>query len=145
MLYRKMSVGQLGSVQRLWFNGMPPMSVEDARRLGRCLALCGRLEVLTLDNTGMGDEACKAIFMSLGEGALPSVKWIHLHSSGLGDTRLSALATANELGDAGLSAVAAAVERGAMPSLWELTVNNRQHPALKAACQTRGIMLVDNA
>jgi len=54
-LYRKMSIGQLGSIQKLSFAGMPPMSVEDGRRLGGSLALCGRLEGLFLSGTGMGD------------------------------------------------------------------------------------------
>ena len=127
-LYRKMSVGQLGSIQELAFSGMPPPSVEDGRRLGGCLALCGRLEELYLERTRMGDEACAAVFTSLGEGALPSVKYISL--------------TGNpELRDAGLSALAATVERGAMPSLKTLLVDNKQHPALKAACEARGIDL----
>ena len=76
-LYRKMSVGQLGSIKMLDFDGMPEMSVEDGRRLGGCLALCGRLEKLDLQNAGISDEACEAIFASLGSGALDklTVSW----------------------------------------------------------------------
>ena len=43
-----MSIGQLGSIKMLDFDGMPKMSVTEGRRLGGCLALCGRLEKLDL-------------------------------------------------------------------------------------------------
>ena len=47
----------------------------------------------------------------------------------------------NKIGDAGLTALAKAVESGALASLETLAVNNVKHPALKAACQARGIDL----
>ena len=45
----------------------------------------------------------------------------------------------NKIGDAGLTALAKAVESGALASLKKLFLDNREHPALKAACLARGI------
>ena len=47
----------------------------------------------------------------------------------------------NQIGNAGVTALANACAGGAMASLKELVVDNPQHPALKAACKTRGIDL----
>ena len=47
----------------------------------------------------------------------------------------------NHIGDAGLTALAQAVESGALASLKTLVLDNEEHPALKAACQARGIDL----
>ena len=47
----------------------------------------------------------------------------------------------NNIGDAGLTALAKAVESGALASLETLVVDDEEHPALKAACQARGIDL----
>ena len=47
----------------------------------------------------------------------------------------------NHVGDAGLSALASACADGALASLGVLFVDNKEHPALKAACQARGIDL----
>ena len=47
----------------------------------------------------------------------------------------------NQIGDAGLAAFAKAVESGALVSLKTLVVDDEEHPALKAACQARGIEL----
>jgi len=49
----------------------------------------------------------------------------------------------NQIGDAGLEALADACAGGALASLKALDMDysNRQHPALKAVCQKRGIAL----
>ena len=49
----------------------------------------------------------------------------------------------NQIGDAGLTALAKAVESGALAQLKNLLVSDEEHPALKAACQARGIELVE--
>ena len=61
------------------------------------------------------------------------------HAQGLGLER-------NQIGDAGLTALAKAVESGALASLNTLYVDDgplgTEHPALKVACDARGINLV---
>ena len=47
-LFRKMSTGQLGCVELLDFTGITKPTVEDAKRLGRCLNLCQNLKKLEL-------------------------------------------------------------------------------------------------
>ena len=47
----------------------------------------------------------------------------------------------NMVGDKGHEALSGALASGAMASLEQLVVNNEKHPALKAACQARGIDL----
>ena len=47
----------------------------------------------------------------------------------------------NKIGDVGLQALADALGKGALASLEMLFVDNEEHPALKAACQARGIDL----
>ena len=51
----------------------------------------------------------------------------------------------NQIGDGGMQAFASAVAGGALPMLNNLIVNDgeleTEHPALKAACQARGISL----
>ena len=51
----------------------------------------------------------------------------------------------NQIGDAGLSALAEAVGKGALASLKTLYVDDgplgTEHPALKVACDARGINL----
>ena len=104
-LYRKMSIGQLGSIKMLDFDGMPKMSVAEGRRLGGCLALCGRLEKLDLARAGISDEACEAIFASLGSGALDNLNKLVLSGNQIGDAGLSALAKAATPGPSGKGAL----------------------------------------
>jgi hypothetical protein len=49
----------------------------------------------------------------------------------------------NKIGDHGLAALAGALGKGALASLKTLVVelDDEEHPALKAACQARGIEL----
>ena len=51
----------------------------------------------------------------------------------------------NEIGDDGVKALASAISSGAMASLQQLVVDEgplgSEHPALKAACDARGINL----
>ena len=48
----------------------------------------------------------------------------------------------NKIGDAGLTALAKAVESGGLASLKKLALDDKEHPALKAACQARDIELL---
>ena len=47
----------------------------------------------------------------------------------------------NKIGDVGLQAFADALGKGALAQLKNLVVDEEEHPALKAACQARGIEL----
>ena len=60
-------------------------------------------------------------------GALPALKKLVLLN--------------NKIGDVGLSALAGAVSKGGLASLKELHVDDTENPALKEACQARGIDL----
>ena len=64
-LFRKMSTNQLGYIQLLDFTGIAKPTVEDAKRLGRCLNLCKRLDTLDLRGVGMDGETCKAMLSTL--------------------------------------------------------------------------------
>ena len=95
-------------------------------------------------------------------GALASCQELILSTNQIGDAGLKALAEAcrangalascqelnlfnNQIGDIGLSALAKACASGALASLSELYVDDgplgTEHPALKAACEARGIEL----
>eukprot|EP00966_Prymnesium_polylepis_P266150 6148005-Prymnesium_polylepis.1 len=80
MLYRKISINQLGSIKEFDFGeaGMRPPSVEDGRRLGGCLSLCSNLENLDLQDVGMSDEACEATWMNLDMEALAKLGKLRL-------------------------------------------------------------------
>ena len=47
----------------------------------------------------------------------------------------------NKIGNAGITALATSLGSGALASLETLVVDDEEHPALKAACQARGIDL----
>ena len=133
-LYRKMSIAQLGGIEELDFDGMPPPSIEEARRLGGCLTLCDRLKDLWLSETCMSDEACVALFRCIGGGALPELEKLYLYT--------------NQIGDAGCAALAEALGSGAMPKLKELYITGNQigdaaKQQLKAACLPGEITLND--
>ena len=69
VLFRKMSVGQLGGIKMLDFTGMAPPTTEDAHRLGRCLNFCKNLDLLDLNGVQMNAEACCAMFSTLASEA----------------------------------------------------------------------------
>ena len=68
-LFRKMSVGQLGGIKMLDFEGIAPPTVPQAKALGRCLNLCKNLELLDLQNVKISAEACGALFGALSPEA----------------------------------------------------------------------------
>jgi len=80
-LYRKMSIGQLGTVAKLDFDGMQPPVVEDAGRLGRCLNLCGCLQSLDLARVGLTDETLVALCKPLASGALAKLQTLEVGDS----------------------------------------------------------------
>ena len=49
--------------------------------------------------------------------------------------------SSNNISDPGLAALADVLGKGALASLETLVVDDEEHPALKAACQARGIEL----
>ena len=132
-LFRKMSINQLGGITALDFDGMSPPSVEGARRLGGCLNLSGNLNSLDLRQVGMSDEACKALFSTLSNGALDKLTFLRLDNNAIGDSGIEALADAlskgalpalqilvlggNNIGDAGLTALADVCASGALDQL----------------------------
>jgi len=135
-LYRKMSIGQLGSVKELDFDGMSPPTMDDARRLGGCLNLCVRLKSLDVRGIGMSDEACTWMFSVLAKGGLTQLTVLSLRDNQIGDAGVKSLAEAcasgalaqlevldlggNRIGDAGVTALAQSCARGALPQLQEL-------------------------
>ena len=121
-LYRTTSTNQLGGVTKLDFYGMPPPSVEEARRLGGCLNLCVNLEVLSLSNVGMSDESLRALLASLSVPALPK-----LGLDKLGQLYLQK----NKIEDAGMRALASAIAAGAFPTIPMIDV--KDNPAGKKA------------
>ena len=87
--------------------------------------------LLDLDNNKIGDSGMEAFASACASGALASCQKLYLGG--------------NFIGDAGMEAFASACASGAMASLKTLYVDDgplgTQHPALKAACQARGIAL----
>ena len=117
---------------------------------------------LYLYNNMIGDAGLTALATACAKGALAKVTRIDLSENQIGDVGLTALADAcakgalpqceklllhmNKIGDAGVAALAKAIApdengNGALASLQKLKVDNEKHPALKAACQARGIEL----
>jgi hypothetical protein len=135
-LYRKMSIGQLGSVKKLDFDGMSPPTMDDARRLGGCLNLCVRLKSLDVRGIGMSDEACTWMSSVLAKGAMANLTLLNLNRNQIGDAGVSSLAQAcaggalaslkelrlfgNKIGDAGVKALAKACAGGALAQLEKL-------------------------
>ena len=80
---------------------------------------------------GWGDAEAARLAGVIASGALASLKVLNLNN--------------NQIGDAGCTALAKVCTGGALPSLKTLYMNNgplgTEHPALKAACQARGIAL----
>ena len=85
------------------------------------------VQVLVLNKNKISDAGLTAFAKAVESGALPQLKELNLYE--------------NQIGDVGMQAFAGAVSKGALASLKILVVDNEEHPALKAACQARGIDL----
>ena len=83
------------------------------------------LKDLWLGGNQIGDAGVTALAQSCARGALPQLEKLFLNN--------------NQIGDAGVDALAKACAGGALASLDVLWVDNPEHPALKAACEARGI------
>ena len=87
------------------------------------------MTVLDLRGNNVGDAGMTAFASAVGSGALPVVTRLYLSH--------------NNFGDAGMTAFALAFGGGGLASLDELHVDwgplGTEHPALKAACEARGI------
>ena len=71
-----MSVDQLGGIKILDFTGIAKPTVEDARRLGRCLNLCRGLDLLDLQSVELGAEGVEALFSALsGEARIKEIRY----------------------------------------------------------------------
>ena len=112
-------------------------------------------------------QDCKIIADLIASGALARCQALCLNGNQIGDPGLASLADAcargalaqcqeldlseNQIGDVGLTAFAQAIKpvseggRGALATLKELVMDNgplgTDHPQLKAACKTRGIII----
>ena len=82
---------------------------------------------LSLYGNKIGDAGLTALAKAVESGALASCQELYLQR--------------NQIGDVGLSALASACASGALAQLKTLVVDDEEHPALKAACQARGIEL----
>ena len=116
-LFRKMSVQQLSSVDKLNYTGtkesmMKTPTVRDALRLGHCLTYCKSLVELRLTKCGFDTSTAATLFEQMREGTLPELVELALND--------------NALGDDGLSALLAARSRGAMPKLKKLRLARNQ-------------------
>jgi hypothetical protein len=89
-------------------------------------------QALYLENNQIGDTGVTALAEACARGALPQLRTLWLQE--------------NKIGDAGMQAFASACASGALPSLQALVMDDGplgvDHPALKAACQKRGITIV---
>ena len=85
-----MCEGQLGSVEKLKFDGMSRPTVRDMEQLGRCLSLCRRLGSCSLMDVGLTDEAGAALFSTLAIDA--HIQTLNLSSNQLGLTAAKAIA-----------------------------------------------------
>ena len=81
-------------------------------------------QILDLSFNKIGDPGIAAFADALGKGALASLELLNIAQ--------------NKIGDDGLTALAGALSSGALASLRELHLF-QDAPALKAACQARGI------
>ena len=86
---------------------------------------------LDLTANQIGDQGMAAIADSLGKGALPAL--VELELSG------------NSIGDQGMAAFADALGKGGLPFLKKVSVDSKhvRHPQLVAACEPRGIEIVE--
>ena len=89
-----------------------------------------RAQRLDLSINQIGDAGMAALADACAKGSMAKLEKLYLGR--------------NKIGDSGVSALADACAKGFMASLKELYVNNAgtKHPALKAACQARGIKLL---
>ena len=129
-LYRRMSIKQLGGIEMLDFTGMHPPSVEEARRLGRCLSLCTSIRKLDLSSVGMDDGGVEGMLSEVRSGSLASLTVLNLGG--------------NQIGDEGMEAFSSALSSGSLPALKEVVVEDahEDHTQLVAACKPRGIRIV---
>ena len=88
------------------------------------LASCTTLD---LGENQIRDAGMEAFSGALANGALASVSDLHLNS--------------NQIGDIGMQSFSTALANGAMVSLTQLSVDDPEHPALRAACDARDICL----
>ena len=84
---------------------------------------------LLLEVNQIGDDGMRSLADALAKGALPLLQKLLLPN--------------NQIGDDGMIKLSEAVAMGAMASLQQLVVDEgplgSEHPALKAACDARGI------
>ena len=99
--------------------------------LGICMAealkVNSALTELYLANNQIGDTGLKSLSDALSSGALEKLEQL-----GLGG---------NQIGDKGLESLSGALSNGAMEKLVAISVDNTNHPQLKAACSKRGVKM----
>ena len=86
--------------------------------------MCAPSQTLLLGDNQIGDAGVTALATACAGGALPQCTFLNLRG--------------NQIGDAGVSALASACASGALPQLKDLWLL-KEAPALKAACEARGI------
>ena len=86
-----------------------------------------RTQELNLSNNQIGDAGVTALAQACAAGALAQCTTLVLGG--------------NKIGDKGIEALSEALATGAMASLTALSVDDPEHPALRAACDARDIHL----
>ena len=117
--------GAMANIVELWlsYNKIGDIGLTALADAVRSGAL-GSLFDLQLQGNRIGDEGMKAFSSAIATGALAKLEELVL--------------TDNAIGDVGMQALAGAVSKGALASLKDIYLNEH-HPALRAACKTRGV------
>jgi len=126
-------------------------------KVGTTLEQVKSATVLRWASMGINDADCNIISYLIASGAMANLTTLELSYNQIGDAGVEALAKAfasgalanvktlglsgNQIGDEGMQALTDALSRGAMASLTTIFVDSPNHPALKAACQARGIKI----
>ena len=111
-----------------------------------------QLTFLGLGANHIGDEGMKSLSEVLGSGALANLQVWAQNLAKFGSAFLTVCRIAqdlrlwgNQIGDAGMKSFSEALSSGALASIDTLYVDDgplgTEHPALKAACEARGIRL----
>ena len=155
-LVEALDAGALAKLKGLWLEDSQ-IGEKGLEALSGALAAgaLAQLKVLSLSNTQIGNAGMTSLSDALGSGSMAQLEVLWLYGDEIGDVGIEAFANAcrgkalakleylnlygNPFGDPGVTALARVCASGALAQLHKLLVDNPEHPALKAACEARGI------